>query len=176
MKNLFLGRTALCSMVIALLVGSSFAEKSMWQKFKDFFTPGESLDCSGPVCDEIRTLDTRISKVEGRYTRERRPTNKARFKAELDSLNGVRDSLMVVLNSQNPSSSSVETATEKPEVAPVAAEIALAKCAPDTVFVHDTLVVHDTLYVVLANKPEAAPAAAPADSTNPADSTAPAAN
>ena len=40
-------------------------------------------------------------------------------------------------------------------------------CSRDTVFVHDTLVVrdtvviHDTLYVVLANKPEAAPKAAP---------------
>ncbi len=40
-------------------------------------------------------------------------------------------------------------------------------CVHDTVLVHDTLVVrdtvviHDTLYVVLANKPEAAPKAAP---------------
>ena len=52
-------------------------------------------------------------------------------------------------------------------VAAIPSSPANVVCVHDTVLVHDTLVVrdtvviHDTLYVVLANKPEAAPKAAP---------------
>lgn len=183
---------------ILFVAGSAFAEKSMWQKFKDFFNPGESIDCEGPVCDEIHQLDGKISKVEGKYSRERRPANKDRYKKELDSLNVIRDSLVVIVMEQQKadslkalsssagikssaavaSISAASSATIASSSAAVAVSSAVVEaCIHDTVYVRDTIVVHDTLYVVLANKPaETAPAqpVAPAltDSSASADSIA----
>lgn len=164
------------------LVGSAFAEKSMWQKFKDFFNPGETIDCeSGPTCITLKELESKINTVEGKYSRERRPVNKSRYKKELDSLNVVRDSLVVVLkNEQSGASSSSRTMVSVESSSSVASsasassasaskvlsanEVAALVCKPDTVFVRDTVVVHDTLFVVVTNKPEEPPASS---STNP---------
>lgn len=158
---------------ILFVAGSAFAEKSMWQKFKDFFNPGESIDCEGPVCDEIHQLDGKISKVEGKYSRERRPANKDRYKKELDSLNVIRDSLVVIVMEQQKAdslkalsssagikSSAAVASLSAASSATIASSSAVVEaCIHDTVYVRDTIVVHDTLYVVLANKPaETAPA------------------
>ena len=68
-----------------------------------------------------------------------------------------------VTTSSATSSASVSASS----VAAIPSTPANVVCVHDTVLVHDTLVVrdtvviHDTLYVVLANKPEAAPKAAP---------------
>jgi len=164
---------------VCMMTGSAFAEKSMWQKFKDFFTPGETIDCEGPTCDELHNLEDRINTVEGKYSRERRPMNKERYKKELDSLNVVRDSLVAVIKSPAPASSAAlqpvsssaivqPTSSAAPEASSssVAAqpasnakvlsadEVAALVCKPDTVYVRDTVVVHDTVYVIVTNKPE----------------------
>lgn len=180
--NLFTTRRVVGCFFLALfaLTGSAFAEKSMWQKFKDFFSPGEHIDCSGPVCDELHDVESKANKMEGRYSRERRPVNKERYKKELDSLNVVRDSLIAVIKAQQaadslktakPTSSGASSAAvssvavpkSSSAVAPVLSSAAgtLPACKPDTVFVHDTVIVRDTLFVMLANKPAEIPAAAP---------------
>lgn len=171
---------------LPFLAGLACAEKSMWQKFKDFFNPGETIECEGPTCDELRELESKISKTEGKYSRERRPVHKERFKKELDSLNVVRDSLIVVIKGVEQSSSSamavssakttvsssaVLSSTESvissssfvPESSAQNSE-PVSVCKPDTVYVRDTVVVHDTLYVVVTNKPAETPASS---STNP---------
>lgn len=148
-----------------IVSGLAFAEKSMWDKFVDFFNPGESIECEGPTCDELHKLEPKISKVEGKYSRERRPVNKERFKKELDSLNIVRDSLIAVIKNQQAkdslkASSSASVAVSSAAIAKSsavqsssAAGKAVPVCKTDTVFVRDTVVVHDTLYVVVTNKP-----------------------
>lgn len=167
---------------VFFMAGSACAEKSLWQKFKDFFNPGESIDCdSGPTCDAIKDLESKIDVAEGKYSRERRSVNKARYKKELDSLTVVRDSLVVVLkNEQSGASSSSRTMVSVESSSSVASsasassasaskvlsanEVAALVCKPDTVYVRDTVVVHDTLFVVVTNKPEEPPASS---STNP---------
>lgn len=146
---------------IFFLAGSAFAEKSIWQKFKDFFNPGESIDCEGAVCDQIHSLDEKISKVEGKYSRERRPVNKDRYKKELDSLNVVRDSLVAIvkepqaIESLKASSSIAEVKSSSSlKIESSSSAVVTATCKPDTVFVRDTIRIHDTLYVMLASKPE----------------------
>ena len=173
--KLFSSGRVIASVLVFALAGSAFAEKSMWQKFKDFFNPGESIDCEGPVCDQIHNLDSQISKTEGKYSRERRPVNKERYKKELDSLNVVRDSLVTLVKGQQAadslraassadakstdaiaSSSSatvVQSSSAGSSSAALISSAVVAVCKPDTVFVHDTIRVHDTLYVMLANKP-----------------------
>jgi len=176
---------------VLMLAGSVFAEKSMWDKFKDFFSPAESFDCDGPICDEIHSLESKINKAEGKYSRERRPVNKERYKKEIAALNASRDSLIVVYKNQASavksssssivaavstasvssavSSAAVSSSSAVPATQPAlsetkvlsAAEVAALVCKPDTVFVHDTVKVRDTVYVIVTNKP-AAPAAEPA--------------
>lgn len=168
--------------VLLLSVSAHSDDRSIWQKFVDFFSPAPAVTCDGAVCDELRDLDSKIGKVEGRYSRERRPFQKEKLKKELDSLQVVRDSLWTIVDAkqdtvktENKSSAksaeitSVETTpvkeSEKVEVKK------LEVCVHDTVFVHDTVVVHDTLYVVLANKPEpVAPVAASTPATESAAS------
>lgn len=156
---------------LILAVSAHSDDRSLWQKFVDFFSPGEAIECDGPVCAELRNVESRINKVEGKYSRERRPVNKERFKKELDSLNIIRDSLVAIVKQSSSSvvelSSSFEQSSSSVQnVAPVQASSAsvlpeVAKvestkneaCAHDTVYVRDTVVVHDTLYVVVTNKP-----------------------
>ena len=165
--------TVLC----ALCATSSSAEeeKSLWQKFVDWFKPAPSLEGEGPLYDELRELENQIDRTEGRYSRERRPGNKTRLKKELEDLKTRRDKLIEKIReeekakkdatAQSDPASSSATAVNVQPAAPVAKEI----CAHDTVFVRDTVVVHDTLYVIVSGKPaQEQPATQPA--TNTADS------
>ncbi|MBR3668536.1 MAG: hypothetical protein IKN70_00775 [Fibrobacter sp.] len=158
-------------------------EKSLWQRFVDWFKPAPTLEGEGPLYDELRELDVKIDRTEGRYSRERRPGNKTRLKKELEDLKIKREKLVEKIleeekakknqpavaapasSAATPASSATVADTSKP-----AAKTTAAVCTPDTVFVRDTVVVHDTLYVIVAGKPgeQQAPAAQPADSTSAA--------
>ena len=127
-------------------------EKSLWQRFVDWFKPAPSLEGEGPLYDELRELETQIDRIEGRYSRERRPGNKTRLKKAVAA-----------------SSSATAADTSKAAKADI--------CAHDTVFVRDTVVIHDTLYVIVSGKPgeQQTPAAQsntaqPAGEASPADS------
>ena len=69
-------------------------EKSLWQKFVDWFKPAPSLEGEGPLYDELRELETQIDRIEGRYSRERRPGNKTRLKKEMEDLKTKREKLI----------------------------------------------------------------------------------
>lgn len=158
---------------LTLLVSVGYAEeKSMWTKFVEFFSPSSTVEGEGPLYDQVRELDRKINRVEGKYARERRPMTKDRYKKELVQLREEREALMKKIEAEEKnkgkssavakSSSSVKAAVSSSSalkssssVESVAAAVA---CKPDTVYVRDTVVVHDTLYVMLAPKPEAAPA------------------
>ena len=69
-------------------------EKSLWQRFVDWFKPAPTLEGEGPLYDELRELDVKIDRTEGRYSRERRPGNKTRLKKELEDLKIKREKLV----------------------------------------------------------------------------------
>lgn len=157
-------------------------EKSMWTKFVEFFSPSSSVEGEGPLYDELRELDRKINRVEGKYARERRPMNKDRYKKELAQLKQERETLLkkieaeeknkgmsssvVALSSSAVAKSSSSLAISSSTIAAPSSGadavetdfVAVAVCKPDTVFVRDTVVIHDTLFVMLAPKPEAVPA------------------
>mgnify|MGYP003295073546 CR=1 FL=1 len=152
-------------------------EKSMWQKFKDFFSPVPTVEGEGPEYDELRALDQDINKLEGKYSRERRPNNKKRIKKDIDTLKAKRETLAKKIETKEKTEKKAQSSTEsvsqsssKPQ--PSSAPSNAAVCAHDTVFVHDTITVHDTLYVIVANQnaapvqaPNQTPATAPDSST-----------
>jgi hypothetical protein len=72
-------------------------DRSVWQRFVNFFTPSGSIQGEGPIFEELRGVETQIDKIEVQYTRERRPGNKTRYRKQLDSLRSVRDSLITVI-------------------------------------------------------------------------------
>jgi hypothetical protein len=146
--------------VLATAATTSAEEKSMWQKFVNFFSPSPTLEGEGPLYDQLKELDSKITKTEGKYSRERRPGNKARLKKELEELREQRNKLVEKIKAGEALSSS-STGKEAPASSsqPVSKPTA---CAHDTIFVKDTVIVHDTLYVIVADKPASA---APADST-----------
>jgi hypothetical protein len=163
-------------------------EKSLWQKFVDWFKPAPTLEGEGPLYDELRELDSKIDRAEGRYSRERRPGNKTRLKKEIEDLRTKRDKLVEKIREEEKAkknqplvvtpASSATTPASSASNAPASsvskadsAATNTAACTHDTVFVRDTVVVHDTLYVIVAGKPgeNAAPAQA---SEQPADSAA----
>ena len=133
-------------LALGLATLSHAEEKSLWQKFKDFFSPMPTVEGEGPEYDKLRELDKRINTLEGKYSRERRPNNKANIKKELDALKPERAALeeQIRKNPPQPSSSAAAPQSEVPT------------CKTDTVFVRDTVVVHDvvhdTLYVIVADK------------------------
>ena len=133
-------------LALGLSTLSHAEEKSLWQKFKDFFSPMPTVEGEGPEYDKLRELDKRINTLEGKYSRERRPNNKANIKKELDALKAERATLeeQIRKNPPQPSSSAAAPQSEVPT------------CKTDTVFVRDTVVVHDvvhdTLYVIVADK------------------------
>lgn len=157
-------------------------EKSLWQRFVDWFKPAPSLEGEGPLYDELRELETQIDRIEGRYSRERRPGNKTRLKKEMEDLKTKREKLIDKIREEE------KAKKNAPAVQPVAASSSATAadtskaaqadiCAHDTVFVRDTVVVHDTLYVIVSGKPteQQAPAAQsntaqPAGEASPADS------
>ena len=172
-------------------------EKSLWQRFVDWFKPAPSLEGEGPLYDELRELETQIDRIEGRYSRERRPGNKTRLKKEMEDLKTKREKLIDRIREEEKAKKNAQGTTESSATAPASsasnaptsstpltdastssASLSQAVCAHDTVFVRDTVIVHDTLYVIVSGKPteQQAPAAQqPADSsanqTAPADST-----
>lgn len=86
---------------LGILGSDACAEgKSLWQKISDFFSPGETIEGDGPMFDQLRDLDSEIGKVEGKYSRERRQVNKRFYQKQLDSLQVVRDSLVVEIKKQ----------------------------------------------------------------------------
>lgn len=161
---------------LTLLVSVGYAEeKSMWTKFVEFFSPSSTVEGEGPLYDQVRELDRKINRVEGKYARERRPMTKDRYKKELVQLREEREALMKKIEAEEKnkgkssavakSSSSVKVAVSsssssalKSSSSVESVTVAVEGCKPDTVYVRDTVVVHDTLYVMLAPKPEAAPA------------------
>ncbi len=163
-----------CAAVALVSVGYA-EEKSMWTKFVEFFSPSSSVEGDGPLYDQVRELDRKINRVEGKYARERRPMNKDRYKKELIQLREERETLMKQIEAEEKnkgkssavakSSSSEKAASSSSQAVSSAAQssssveaVVAAVCKPDTVYVRDTVVVHDTLYVMLAPKPEPAPA------------------
>ena len=165
-------------------------EKSLWQRFVDWFKPAPSLEGEGPLYDELRELETQIDRIEGRYSRERRPGNKTRLKKEMEDLKTKREKLIDRIREEEKAkknqpavaapatvpASSTATPASSAAVADTS-KAAQAVCAHDTVFVRDTVVIHDTLYVIVSGKPgeQQTPAAQsntaqPAGEASPADS------
>lgn len=181
MKSLMSCHIGVVACLVLLVSTVNAEEKSMWTKFVEFFSPSSSVEGEGPLYDQVRELDRKINRVEGKYARERRPMNKDRYKKELAQLKQEREILLkkieeeeskksavssaavassssvVAVSSAQQSSSSVASSSA------VADSSAVVACRPDTVYVRDTVVVHDTLFVMLAPKPEPAPA--PADTS-----------
>ena len=184
------GTTIIALALCATTTLHAAEEKSLWQRFIDWFKPAPTLEGEGPLYDELKELDDKIDRIEGRYSRERRPGNKSRLKKEMESLRAQRDALVQKILDEEaakknqpvaaaPASSSAKqvpasSAATAPATVPASSATAakdVSACKPDTVFVRDTVVIHDTLYVIVAGKPgeSAAPAQA---STQPADSAA----
>ena len=151
---------------------SSAEERSLWQKFKDFFSPSPTVVGEGPEYDELRELDKKIGKLEGKYSRERRANNKKYIREEIDKLKLQREKLAKQIEEKEkaakdaPKSSATVSSSSKTADASAKQAPSKPACAHDTVFVHDTITVHDTLYVIVSGKPgeQQAPAAQPADS------------
>ena len=107
----------------ALLVCSSSASaegKSLWQSFVDFFSPTSEVEGDGPLYDELRELDRKINRVEGKYARERRPMQKDRYKKELKQLHEEREALLKKIEAgktAGASSSSVVASSSSAKVA-----------------------------------------------------------
>jgi hypothetical protein len=173
--------TTLLALGLATLTHAE--EKSLWQKFKDFFSPTPTVEGDGPEYDKLRELDKKINTLEGKYSRERRPNNKANIRKEIDKLKEEREALAEQLKKNTPQSSSAAASSATLSSATAAQDSAAQStatptCKTDTVFVRDTVVVHDvihdTLYVIVADK-AAAPASsaeqAAADSAQPTVST-----
>lgn len=166
---------AIATVVLTLIVAASSHadDRSLWQKFKDFFSPSPTVVGEGPKYDELRELDKKIGTLEGKYSRERRANNKKYIREELDKLKLKREKLAKQIEEKEkaakdaPKSSATvsSSATSSSAAAPSsAATPAKQACGHDTVFVHDTVTVHDTLYVIVSGKPqEAAPANTAAD-------------
>ena len=110
MQNLKL--KSICGAFVALfclgsLNDANAEERSMWQRFANFFTPTGSVKGEGPIYDELKGVETQIDKIEVQYSRERRPGNKTRYRKQLDSLRNVRDSLITVIEKMSASGAPV---------------------------------------------------------------------
>ena len=148
--------TLLTTSLIALgLVSLSHAEeKSLWQKF--FFSPTPTVEGEGPEYDKLREMDKKINTLEGKYSRERRPNNKAIIRKEIDKLREERENLAEQLRKNPPrsSSSTVPTVAKSSEARSADGTVnsnASTACITDTVLVRDTVIIHDTLYVIVAD-------------------------
>lgn len=174
------------ALILIAATTSSADDRSMWQKFKDFFSPSPTVVGDGPEYDELRELDKKIGTLEGKYSRERRVNNKKYIREELDKLKLKREKLAKQIEEKEkaakdaPKSSATVSSSSK--TADASTKQATTACAHNTVFVHDTVTVHDTLYVIVSGKPQDAapsntaadaaqqPAAEPAQNTPAADS------
>ena len=106
-------------------------ERSMWQRFTNFFTPTGSVKGEGPVFDELRGVESQIDKIEVQYSRERRPGNKTRYRKQLDSLRNVRDSLITVIEKMPASSAAVATSSSAKVTQSNVSSSSAAKSAPN---------------------------------------------
>ena len=179
------------ALILIAATTSSADDRSMWQKFKDFFSPSPTVVGEGPEYDELRELDKKIGTLEGKYSRERRANNKKYIREEIDKLKLQREKLAKQIEEKEKAQkdakssaavSSKPAAVSSSATSSSAATTAKQACAHDTVFVHDTVPVHDTLYVIVSGKPQDAapsntaadaaqqPAAEPAQNTPAADS------
>jgi len=141
-------------------------DRSMWQKFKDFFSPSPTVVGEGPEYDELRELDKKIGTLEGKYSRERLANNKKYIREELDKLKLKREKLAKQIEEKEKVQKDAKSAAVSSSATSSSTAVpAKPACAHDTVFVHDTVTVHDTLYVIVSGKPgEQQAPAAPADS------------
>lgn len=177
-------------------------EKSLWQRFVDWFKPAPSLEGEGPLYDELRELETQIDRIEGRYSRERRPGNKTRLKKEMEDLKTKREKLIDKIREEEKAKKNAQGTTANSAASPASsasnaptnstpltdastgasassayhsASLSQAVCAHDTVFVRDTVIVHDTLYVIVSGKPgEQQAPAAQSNTAHPAGNASPA--
>ncbi len=123
-------------------------DRSMWQKFKDFFSPSPTVVGEGPEYDELRELDKKIGKLEGKYSRERRANNKKYIREEIDKLKLQREKLAKQIEEKEkaakdaPKSSATVSSSSKTADASAKQAPSKPACAHDTVFVHDTITVH----------------------------------
>ena len=110
------GRGFVSVILVVLAVSIAHAEeKSLWSKFVDFFTPSSEVEGDGPLYDELRELDRKIHRVEGKYARERRPMTKDRYKKELAQLKEQREFLLKKIESEKTKgSSSSQSSSSKP--------------------------------------------------------------
>ena len=150
-------------------------EKSLWQRFVDWFKPAPSLEGEGPLYDELRELETQIDRIEGRYS----------LKKEMEDLKTKREKLIDKIREEEKAKKNAQGTTANSAASPASsasnsptnstpltgastgasassASLSQAVCAHDTVFVRDTVIVHDTLYVIVSGKP--GEQQAPADS------------
>ena len=181
--------------VLALLLAAPLMlhaeEQSTWDKFVNWFKPSPSIEGEGPLYDELKALEEKIDQTEARYSRERRPGNKARLKKEMDDLRKQREELVKKIEAEEKSK---KTADKKATSSPASSSSAIIEsssaatlassastkadsaasvpaCKPDTVFVRDTVLVHDTLYVIVADKPKANAPSTDSTKASAADST-----
>ena len=121
MLKSFASRGVLCACAVAALVSAGYAEeKNLWDKFVDFFTPSSEVEGEGPLYDELRALDRKINRVEGKYARERRPMQKDRYKKELKQLHEEREALLKKIEAgkmAGTSSSSIVASSSSAKVA-----------------------------------------------------------
>lgn len=151
--------------VLALLLAAPLMlhaeEQSTWDKFVNWFKPSPSIEGEGPLYDELKALEEKIDQTEARYSRERRPGNKARIKKEMEDLRKQRDELVKKIEAEEKAKKDADKkATNSPASSSSAiiessSAASVLACKPDTVFVRDTVLVHDTLYVIVADKPKA---------------------
>lgn len=184
----FFSLSSCTGILIALILSTSASaeEKSMWQKFKDFFSPVPTVVGEGPEYDELRDLDQQINKLEGRYSRERRANNKRNLRKQIDELKAKRESLAEKIEAKEKAEKEKQkTAINSTAVASSSSSTTLCHgdtiTIRDTLFVHDTITVHDTLYVIVADKANlpksnadnsnASPVAADSTSSAPSDTT-----
>ena len=111
-----------------------------------------TVEGEGPEYDKLRELDKKINTLEGKYSRERRPGNKANIRKEIDKLKAERDALADEIQKNPPKPKSSSSSAE--QVSSSSSDVAVSNrtCGTDTIFIRDTLVIHDTLYVIIADK------------------------
>ena len=100
--------------MVSLVMAASIVhaeDSSLWHKFVEFFSPSSEVQGDGPLYDELRELDRKIHRIEGKYARERRPMTKDRYKKELAQLKKDREELVKKIEAQKNSSSSVKVSS-----------------------------------------------------------------
>lgn len=123
----FASRGVLCACAVTALVSAGNAEeKNLWDKFVDFFTPSSEVEGDGPLYDELRALDRKINRVEGKFARERRPMQKDRYKKEIKQLREEREVLLKKIETEKAGHISSSSEKSSSSVAKVASSSSVA--------------------------------------------------